>query len=431
MRSKCPKVTLAFALVLSGCGGKEGGKGAPQASNEAPKTTADEAADDDSGASSTTVVSAPLELAPAADPKTSPFVEPPSEAETSARAVMDGVVREHALDPDNAWAVAHALIVYGPEAKLDDGKLAVDAMFERWATKVEREGRELASFPGMKGKIPVEPHPGLMLKSIAEAGVDPTHEITTSDGAKVPVSTLFRGAAEQLFVDEAGNLPLKWNDTPWLVQGVATWAPADFAWTAEGGHETDLDAVTHALVAQLRKETDFLHEAMAQGSTVQKRKQGIFSYTCGGQHLIQGAAYAVARGFGAPEDRATMTAEVDALLFRTDVELNAVDALIPQLPEYRGKLLAQRLKYLGHTLETVHKMAALGLVELDEDKKTALRKVREEITNTVQMIQTAGLFDELEAIKGRDYQLYLDLVGDSAHALRGLSLADGTGAIRI
>ena len=424
----CPLWGAIFTLsLLCGCGGgsQSDGSGAQSKGEQAPS------APKDGSDKPKTIASAELKLRPASEAKSSPFVEPPDEAETAAREVMGKVVREHGLDPDNAWAVAHALIVFGPDVKLSDGRLAVDAMFEQWAKTKEFEGQKLAAFPSMEGRIPVEPHPGLMLKSIAEAGVDPTHNVKLKDGTEVPVSSLYRYAAHQTYVDGDKVVPGKWNDTPWLLQGLATWAPEKFGWTAKGGHETNLDALTTAVATQLAKETKFLHDAMASGATVQKRKQGIFSYTCGGAHLIQGVAYATARGYGKPEDRERMSAEVDALIFRIDIELNAVDQLIPQAPQYKSKLLAQRLKFLGHTLESVHKMAALGLVELDEPKKEALRRVRREIASTVQMIQAEGLFDQLEQVKKQDYQLYLDLVGDSAHAMRGLMLADGSGTISI
>lgn len=439
MRSRGPIAALGIALMLLGCGGKRGNSGgednagqagSARAGGGAAKALDGSGADDDAGAVPTVVV-ADLKLRPASEAKRSPFVEPADDAETAARAVMDEVLRTHALDPDNAWAIAHALIVYGPDVELPSGDAAVDVMFARWAEPDRIEDTTLASFPAMKGKVPVEPHPGLVLKSVAEAGVAPDRVVSLTDGGKVPVSTLFRHAAHRVWAEEDGGLPLAWNDTPWIVQGLATWAPEDFEWTAKDRHATDLDAVTHALVVQLRKETEFLHQAMASNATVQKRKQGIFRYTCGGQHMIQGAAYAVARGYGDDGDRAVMAAEADALLFRLDVELTAVDTLIPQAPQYKGKLLAQRLKYLGHTLETIHKMAALGLVELDETKKGELRRVRREIVSTVNMIEGEGLFDRLDQIRGEDYQLYLDLVGDSAHALRGFALADGTGTIAI
>ena len=68
----------------------------------------------------------------------------------------------------------------------------------------------------------------------------------------------------------------------------------------------DLNRFTHAVVNKLGEETAFLDVARAADGEFQKRRQGVFSYTCGGAHLLQGAGYAVASGLGEPADRQAM-----------------------------------------------------------------------------------------------------------------------------
>ena len=64
-----------------------------------------------------------------------------------------------------------------------------------------------------------------------------------------------------------------------------------------------------------------LFQWMHQGGTFQKNGQGIFKYTCGGSHLLQGAAYLVAKGFGEEKDRERLQAQVDLLFWRFPREL--------------------------------------------------------------------------------------------------------------
>jgi hypothetical protein len=46
-------------------------------------------------------------------------------------------------------------------------------------------------------------------------------------------------------------------------------------------------------------------------------------------------------------------------------------------------------------------------------------------------MEVTGTFQRLPAMKDTpQHQLYLDIVGDSAHAARGLDLALGTGEVR-
>jgi len=219
---------------------------------------------------------------------------------------------------------------------------------------------------------------------------------------------------------------------PWTLQAVSTWAPRGLSWTADGGHEMTIDGLTSSAVTRLAADTAFLREARAQGQTVSKRnRQGIFTYTCGGAHLVQGVTWAVGQGFGTPEDRAVVAREIDLYLWRIDVELDTVDALIvhPQVasdPNKVEQLRIQRLKFLGHVLETTHKAAALGLVEATPARAEALARVETELVATVQAMRAAGGFDRLEQTRARNEQIYLDYIGDAAHALRGIALHTGT-----
>ena len=98
-------------------------------------------------------------------------------------------------------------------------------------------------------------------------------------------------------------------------------------------------------------------------------------------------------------------------------------------PDITLKLLDQRLKFLGHFLETAHKLAALGLYAPDASQRAQLDAALDELVKTVEFLHESGVFDELAKLRFQDVQTYLDLVGDSAHALRGIDLATGRGTI--
>ena len=90
----------------------------------------------------------------------------------------------------------------------------------------------------------------------------------------------------------------------------------------------------------------------------------------------------------------------------------------------------QRLKFTGHFLESMHKMAALGLYEPTDQQRVLLTGVADQLVLTVEALGQQGVFDQLDALKTAKPQVYLDIVGDSAHAVRGLKLALGQDAIR-
>ena len=190
-----------------------------------------------------------------------------------------------------------------------------------------------------------------------------------------------------------------------------------------------MNALTSRVVDRLAVETEFMHAARASGATFEKKGQGIFGYTCGGAHLLQGAAYAVARGFGQESDYAHIQAEVDVLYWRFGIELGIVDAALQQHPDYALILLEQRLKFVGHFLESAHKLAALGFYSPTAEQKALLETARAELVKTVGVLEAMGVFERLSELETSNEQMYLDFVGDSAHALRGIDLSTGAGVV--
>jgi hypothetical protein len=351
----------------------------------------------------------------------------------AARATLEKIVRTFALDPENPWAVAHGMLVFGSDIDLSNGRPAVEFLFAEYAAPVPMGGAVLLAFPPKRevaGRpdIRIEPHADLLLKALLEGGVAPDRAVQV-DGRTFRVADLYRESLYRTWVQGDRLSVASWNDVPWTLQGLATWAPDDLAWTAEGGRPMTLDGLTTAVVGQLHEETRFLREAMEKGEAVEKRKQGIFAYTCGGAHLLQGAAYAVARGFGTEADRRSIEAEVPVMFFRRTLELRQIDRALETNPEYRTLLLEQRMKFLGHWLETMHKLAALGLYTPDPSQQAAMKEAGAELAATIGELEERGILDRVGELKGPNEQLYLDFVGDSAHAIRGIDLATGAGTI--
>ena len=77
----------------------------------------------------------------------------------------------------------------------------------------------------------------------------------------------------------------------------------------------------------------------------------------------------------------------------------------------------------------MHKLAAMGFYRPSEQQQASLAGVAQQVVLTAKAIESQGAFDQASAIRKVDEQLYLDLVGDSAHALHGLELALGRAQI--
>lgn len=363
---------------------------------------------------------------------------------TKARGVLEEAVRGHGRDPENPWAVGHAMLALGPEVELTNGVAGVDHLFAEYAEWVDVADTPGVAFPRRRGPVRIEPHSDLLLKAITEGGVAPAYGVTVQ-GKPSTVLPLYRHSLHRTWIEGDRTGFDSMNDTPWALQALSSWAPPDLAWTAIESHEMTLDGMTTRLLELLEKETAYLSRAKAAGAMPQKDGKGILSYTCGGQHLVQGVAHAVARGFGPDDAKERMCAQRDLLLWRIDHELGTIDPILAERGSDRALaivLLDQRLKFVGHALETTSKIDAYGMCPWDADDDAARDRLGAELVRTVTALDGLGVFAGLGAVRtdktldpyrpnsGGAEQVYLDLVGDAAHAVRGIDLALGTGVIR-
>jgi hypothetical protein len=361
-----------------------------------------------------------------------------------ARDLLRKVVVDHGRDPENPWAVGHAMLALGPEVELTNGMMAVDHLFASYAEWVDVSNTPGIAFPRGRGSVRIEPHSDLLLKAITEGGVEPGRSVVVA-GQPSTVMPLYRHSLHRAWLQGGQTGFDSMNDTPWALQSLASWAPQGLSWLAIGNHAMTLDGMTTALLTQLEKEGAQLSRAKAAGAMPQKDGKGILSYTCGGQHLVQGVAHAVARGFGPDDGRARVCAQRDLLIWRIDHELGTIDPILASQGSDRALaivLLDQRLKFLGHALETTSKIDAYGMCGWGSADDAARDRMGVELVRTVEALNSLNVFTGLTALRtdtsldpyrpnsGGAEQVYLDIVGDAAHAVRGIDLALGESGIR-
>ncbi|NOY28563.1 MAG: hypothetical protein GXP62_22135 [Oligoflexia bacterium] len=355
-----------------------------------------------------------------------PVVIPATPEIEAALTKLGKVVDTRATDPTTPWAIGHGLLARGPDLVLSNGQPAVDWVFEQYGQILSTPGGDLLQFPETKGDVRVEPHSDLMLKGLTEAGVSPDR-IVTVQGKPHPVADLWRGSLIRTYLapDRNHSRYSSPDDIAWSLQGLTAWAPPGLSWVAIDGTPMNLDDLTDYTAAVLYKETRVLAQARAAGQPFKRQGQGIFRYTCGGAHLLQGVSYAVMRGFGSDQARAVVDEQVLLQFYRFPIETNIYQQALAAFPNQQEKLQVQRLKFAGHFLESMSKMAAMGIYSPDDAQVSVLKEAAAEIVDARDQIDALGLLTDLDAVRARDEQLYLDIVGDSAHSIRGLGLALG------
>jgi hypothetical protein len=372
-----------------------------------------------------------LKPVPAAREGRSPKPIPADPLYDKVLELLAGVVDRYGGDPANPWAVTHGILARGKDFKLTNGEPAVDWLFSQYAEELTAGGHTLVSFPRSRGEVRIEPHSALILKQLTELGVDP-NKLVLVKGRPHPVADLYRGVllGSYLVPDKNHSSFDSPNDTPWALSALSAWAPpGPLEWRALDGTPMRLDDLATFGVTVLVSEDKVIADAMSSGADFEKKGQGIFKYTCGGAHILQGAAYAVARGRSTPKARSALLQQIPVWFYRLPKELILYDEAAKKAPDQEVRLLVQRLKFTGHFLESMEKMAAMGLFTPDEAQQKMLIGAAQQIVLTVQALHQRQVFNNMEALRKGDEQLYLDVVGDSAHAMRGLGLALGTGSV--
>ena len=138
----------------------------------------------------------------------------------------------------NPWAIAHGLVALGADLTLQNDQPGVEWLFETHAERVETQARWVLRFPESVGDTRVEPHPDLILKALARAGVDPDRMVkvkaratwsVTSSAALSPRPTSRSGRAKSSF-----KTP---NDLAWTLMGLASWSEAGTEWTTPSSRQ--------------------------------------------------------------------------------------------------------------------------------------------------------------------------------------------------
>lgn len=364
------------------------------------------------------VAPAPVPVAPRASQ--SPGVS--SHARAIATDILTKVVVREAGDPANAWALAHGMLALGPDFAARDGRPALRVLADDFLES-DSFGPKFAK---KRGDRPVEPHTDLILKTLLERGFALSEELKPG----VTVGDLL-AASRARFAPLRSGEKLSFvtaNDAPWSVQAWCQGAAADRSesWTSQAGPVT-IDEVAAAQLSKLEVETHFIRAALATGKSFEKRKQGVFGYTCGGAHLFSGAAACATLGWPKQGNSSSRIGlQVEQYLARIPVETGLVDAALQQNPQLAVLLHNQDIKFLGHLIEGLSKLQRDGFWVPSPAQASVLDDAEARLIANVIALERAGAYSPPAmaqfSANPQVFQLYLDLVGDAAHALHGLSL---------
>ena len=330
---------------------------------------------------------------------------------------VDRQCRTHGADPKNPWALAHAVGAYGASFKAADGRLAIDVMVADFLERKTVGGRAVWTFPEKRDGLPVEPHKNHQLMTLLRAGVPLSHVFAGKD-FELTLKELVAQAKETLAFDGSEAF---YRLEPWTLDALAAvTSEASPLFQGAGGQKIDLGKALDGEVTYLESQQRFLEEARRSGEKVAKRKQLIWSQPCGGFHLFQSAfAWMDQKGFAARHAK-DLAAQVEILLYRLEVETAIYQDALTQAPKYAVQLNTQRLKFYGHFLETVGRLQTLNAWPKSVEHDRAVANAKRLLASAVEGLEKDHVSTRMDELKASMPQVYLDLIGDSCHAVTGL-----------
>lgn len=338
------------------------------------------------------------------------------------RKLLSAFLYKHGRDPKNPWLLSHSLLAFGKNLKLADGTSAVDHIVQNYLKFRKVGGKDAPYFPPGTQRNRIEPHPYMHLKTFLSIGVSLDRSFKV--GKRTVTIRQMLDAAIRTFPSRAQGKafgPLAWR--MYLMYGRLP--KEGWHWKRYDGQHVDFFRTLFRSFKYANTQSNFLRILQRRGvEIIPKQKQHIYKEACGGFHLLQSAL----RWMGHPQLRrhtqSALKEHINIIFYRMDGEVKLYLSMFKKYqknPAYRFIVLLQQLKFLGHALETLTHLHEWGLFTPTPKQRKIIHSKLRLLLITVVLIKRLGFFKGINILKQKAYQFYLDLLGDSAHALHALT----------
>jgi hypothetical protein len=337
-----------------------------------------------------------------------PALTPELHAAPDADQVVRRFIERYAIGPNDPWAIVHAIRGVGRGCSLN-GESAASYVLRTCVRIQEVNKRRYLYIP-----TNIEVHSNMFLKTFLEAGI-PASEMFSCDGRIFQLKDLCDGA-KALFRFDPRTFDR--DDLAWSLIAFAELQA--HAWENAYGERIQLKEVAAFGVRVLQEATQGL-KAYATAGVPLPKKLPIHSLTCGGTHLCY-SVLAAARHGVLPEGSGDIVRDqLQLLIYRLQADPDLIDRYYREIASASGAELFRagaKLKILGHALECLGYAQTHGLFEPSPLERRHIEQAVQEVRGLLAFIVTL----DLAAIQRRHAQLVQQVVGDTCHAFRGLSL---------
>ncbi|MDF1664066.1 MAG: hypothetical protein P1V97_20020, partial [Planctomycetota bacterium] len=307
--------------------------------------------------------------------------------------ILERVVKQSCSDADEPWAAVHGALAFGKDFKSSKGVSAIEASVLTHAKF--KDGRVTFEAFNSEGE-PVEPHPGLFAKVALELG----HKMDSEALKKKGLS------AEKLAKDSlyALDMSKSLHNQEWMLEILF-----------RVGSETQKKEAAEKALALLEAEQKYMEPMLADWeksvqSFVKKARrvkgrpmpEAIHRYFCGGTHLFHAVTLAISKGLLGDAGKSRYAKQMQILLFRAQAESSYWNRQMTKvygasMGEKQKRYLidlfyTQKLKILGHAVESWHKARLWKAYKASEKDKKIMAVVVKDLESTVESIDRRGLY---------------------------------------
>jgi hypothetical protein len=329
----------------------------------------------------------------------------------AARDTDQGVrrfIERYAIGPNDPWALVHAIRGVGRGCRIN-GESAAGYVLRTCVRAQEVNTRRYLYIP-----TTIEVHSNMFLKTFLEAGVPPS-EMFSCDGRVFQLKDLGDGARALFRFDPS---TFDRNDLAWSLIAFAELQAHD--WENAYGERIQLKEVAAFGAQVLQEATQGLKPYATAGLPLLK-KLPIHSFTCGGTHLCYSLLVAARHGVLQAAGGDIVQDQLQMLIYRLQADPDLIDRYYREISSAPGVDLFRagaKLKVLGHALECLGYAQAHRLWQPSPLERKQIEQAAQEVRGLLAYILTL----DLAAIQRRHAQLVQQVVGDTCHAFRGLSL---------
>ncbi|MEM1010314.1 MAG: hypothetical protein AAGJ35_15080, partial [Myxococcota bacterium] len=325
--------------------------------------------------------------------------------------------------PDSPWLLAHALLAFGPHAKLNAQITVRQYLLQRY---IQRKGNALF-FPKVRKKNVIEPHPFFFLFLFSQLQ-QPLSSSFTYQNKQYTLQELFTYAKDSLPPNLKGK---RIGRNAWRYLLLRRYLrPNEWFWRTPKGQQVRLFQHVWNLLLYLDRQTMIFRQLQRQNrKEIPKHKikgQYLYGEIYGGFYLLRAALAWMAHPIlqKTPKIQRLVQAQLDILFYRYHAETALYQRLFRSAKKNPGRrllILIQQIRFAAHWLKTMFEAFQYKQLQPTPKQRRTVRSAIQLLCISILILERLQFFSpkrirNMTQLNPQTKRIAIDLLADAAHA---------------